>query len=219
MLPGEADPAVHLDGVGCDGAERVRAVGLRHRQIGEPVRFGPVERRGDVTCRRQRRLCLQQHVDTHVFDRLEAADGPAELIARPGVVGRHLHAVHCAPGLFGDQRHRCVIEGDVERGASGVSRTDESGRGAVQGDPGLPAGLVHGAQRRHFHPGGPAIYGENPGARIRFGLDINPVGSDSVQHVGLLTGHLPAFAGPCRGGVGVLGRTSGAGLGVGHRGD
>ena len=104
VLPGEADPAVHLDrGVG-DAPAGVGGVGLGHRG-GQRQRLGlGVGGPGGAVDGGARVLGLQQHLGAAVGDRLVGADRPAELLAVFGVLDRHLHRPLGDPGRLGGER-------------------------------------------------------------------------------------------------------------------
>jgi hypothetical protein len=91
---------VHLDVVGRNGDERIRAIGLPCSEIHKPAGLIGAEGRRDVPGRRQRRLGVQQHVGAHVLDRLETADRTPELEPGLGVIGGHPHRVQRAAGLL-----------------------------------------------------------------------------------------------------------------------
>ena len=109
VLPGEADPAEHLDAV----------LGVIHRVVQGHRRRG---RRGQrVLVRRlvrgPRRVPGQrggpvgpaEHPGAQVLDRLERADGPAELVPGPGVLGRGV----AAPAGHRGRLHRGQRRGQV----------------------------------------------------------------------------------------------------------
>ena len=83
-----------------------------------------------------------------MLDRLEAADGPAELNARLGVLDRGVEDVLGPPDLLGGQRHRSEIERLGQAGLSTAVDPDEHGGRVGELQPGLLARLVHGWQRR-----------------------------------------------------------------------
>ena len=69
---------------------------------------------------RPRPLEIDQHVGALVLDGLEAADPPAELFARAGVIGGDLEHPFAGADLFGrqhSQRHVDVAVDDVADGA------------------------------------------------------------------------------------------------------
>src|SRR5580700_3451451 len=114
MLPGEADAAVHLDGVPRDlrvgrGAVHLgQAGGQRHiLAIGG-------QRPEPVVGRRTGRLGLGEHVRAQVLDGLERADRPSELHPHPRVAGRHLYHPQGTSGLLGGQQDGGGIEDAAE---------------------------------------------------------------------------------------------------------
>ena len=64
-----------------------------------------VQRGGRVPHRRRRLLHGHQHVGQPVLDRLELADGPAELLAGPGVLGGDVKAPAGPSGRLGREDH------------------------------------------------------------------------------------------------------------------
>ena len=111
VLPGEADAAVELNvalGVEDLGTDRV---GGGHRR-GEPGAVQVVGASG-VPCRGRGLLRVDQHVRRVVLDRLEGADGAAELLAHLGVLDGHLQGGPAdADGLGGgeDAKHRARLD-------------------------------------------------------------------------------------------------------------
>ena len=166
-----------LDRGRCDEDEGVRTVGLCQREIGHPVRLTRVERRGDMAGGRVRRLRLQQHVDAHVLDCLEAADGTAELVADPGVVGGHLHGVHGTAGLLGDQCHCRIVECGLQCRLTRPRPADQPCGGSGQCQLTKFAGLVDRGQRCDRESRSRALNGENLCAGGMLGCDIEPFGS------------------------------------------
>jgi len=132
-----------------------------------------------------------------VLNGLEAADGPAELEARLGVVGRHLHHPHRATGLLTEQRNRGVVQCVLHCGATVLDRADQAGRGLVQAEPALFAGLVDGGQRADREALRVPVDGEHAGS----GQNVEPLGRRRVEHERLRTGQSPGLAVlGCRGG-------------------
>src|SRR6266498_3679469 len=78
VLPGEADAAVHLDGVAADLPRGVADVGLADGRGHGGVLGARVERPRRVVHGRVRVLRRHQHVRAAVTDGLEGADGLAE---------------------------------------------------------------------------------------------------------------------------------------------
>src|SRR5262249_60665372 len=91
-LPGEADAAVHLDGLPADEARRIAGPGLRRGAGERDVRIARVHAPGRAVDRGARRLDAQEHVGQPVLERLEGADRTVERGARVHVGERGLEA-------------------------------------------------------------------------------------------------------------------------------
>ena len=147
VLPGEADPAVHLDrGVG-NAPAGVGGVGLRHRGrqrqrlglgVGGPGRA--VDGGAGV-------LGLEQHLRAAVRDRLVGADRPAELLAVLGVLDRHLHRPLGDAGRLGGKRDAEPVEDGVVVGLGGRQRVLGGDPDAVEADRVEAAGDVDRGRR------------------------------------------------------------------------
>ena len=88
VLPGECDATVKLNVVLC--VEDLRTDRLRGGHRGSECGAVQVVAAGGVPRGGRGHLRVDQHVREMVFDRLERADGPAELLTHFCVVPRHL---------------------------------------------------------------------------------------------------------------------------------
>ena len=140
------------------------------------------------------RLDLEQHVGALVLDGLEAADGPAELDPRLGVLDRGVEHVLGPADLLGGQRHGGEVERLGEPGLGAAVGADQRGRRAGELEPGLLARLVHGRQRRAGEPGGVALHGEERDARAGAGRHEDEVGDVAVDDEHLVAVEDPAVA-------------------------
>ena len=183
VLPGEADPAVHLDrGVG-DAPAGVGGVGLGHRG-GQRQRLGlGVGGPGGAVDGRARVLGLEQHLRAAVGDRLVGADRPAELLAVLGVLDRHLHRPLGDPGRLGGER-------DAERGRRRAGSRPSAGQRVLGGDLDAveahrveAAGQVDRGLRRDGDAVGAAL--DQVAAAVGGG-DEEEVGARGVHHQHLL---------------------------------
>src|SRR5580658_7047405 len=108
MFPGEADAPVNLDVRRGDVEVSLRTVGLGEagdqRQIGGAVRRRP----GRAVSGGPGGLDLEQHVRTHVLDRLEAADRPTELMPDLCVRHRYVQATLRPADLLRSQREHAT---------------------------------------------------------------------------------------------------------------
>src|SRR5438552_9204527 len=144
-LPGEADPAVHLDRLTAHEARRVAGVRLRRGAGERRIRIARVEAPRRAVDGRARRLGLEQNVGQAVLERLEGADRAAEGL--PGLpVGdghleepRHDAEEHRARPHRRDQvdaleqagrpdQHRRVIEPDLAEALARVERRERRHR-------------------------------------------------------------------------------------------
>jgi len=136
VLPGVADATVHLhvlqrhaliSGQGVSDSHRGREIGLRAcRPCGVPRR-------------RDGELGVDEHVRAVVLDRLERADGPAELLTRCGVAGGQLGA--CAePPTASAAREAAAAARPRGRAPTNTSATGAS-RQLEHGD--RPHQLIH----------------------------------------------------------------------------
>jgi hypothetical protein len=73
------------------------------------------------------RLCLEQQIRGHVLDGLKAADRPAELDARLGIVDRLFQHLASAAHLFAGERHACHIECRGDRRPASAQLADRCG--------------------------------------------------------------------------------------------
>ena len=217
-LPGEAHPPVHLD------ARSRRWPGRPRRPAAwRPSPPGPPRGRGapgglglglgdSGSSARQAAACTAaratsartSHVGTHVLDRLEAADGPAELLALLGVGRRRGRATSAAmPDLErgGEHVRRRATMRRRPASATGspvgrrleapqrgerVQRRGHAGRTAGRAP--APGGAASSRGRR---PAGPAARRARPGARPRIGpgpppehADLGPPLGRSLDHPG-----------------------------------
>src|SRR5262245_60055166 len=85
-IPCEAEPTVELYALFCSEQERVARVRLRSTGEHLGARWVVFARRGCAHGEASRVLACDHHVHDGVLDRLEGADGTAELKARRGVV-------------------------------------------------------------------------------------------------------------------------------------
>src|ERR1700685_2145221 len=92
VFPGEADATVDLNGLRRDLAEDVRAIRLGQARGRRQVGFVEFRRPRRVVNHGGSRLDRYEHVRAAMFYRLEAADRPAELHPRPGVIDARLQA-------------------------------------------------------------------------------------------------------------------------------
>src|SRR5438034_301564 len=157
VFPGEADAAVHLDGVAADLARGVADVRLRHRGRERAVLGAAGERPRCVVGRRVRVLDLQQHLGALVADRLEGADRLAELLAHLRVLHGHVQAPargaqHLGGGADGAalEQERQGVRRQLRLGGDGraVERHLRDPRARVQGGQAVRA---VGARRRGLH--------------------------------------------------------------------
>src|SRR5438445_2727806 len=89
VLPGEADPAVHLDGAARRAGIRVAETRLGDARGAGMLARAMVERVRRVPHERARGLDLRHHLRRHVLERLERAELPAELLACLRILDRH----------------------------------------------------------------------------------------------------------------------------------
>ena len=185
MLPGEADAAVHLDGVPRDlrvgrGAVHLgQAGGQRHiLAIGG-------QRPEPVVGRRAGRLGLGEHVRAQVLDGLERADRPPELDPHPRVAGRHLHHPRSTSGLLGGQQDGGGIEDAAEYSPAVALVADQPGWRAREIQVRLLAGLVQGRHGHPRHPRRGSVHREQADASRRARADQDEVGDVAVRHVPL----------------------------------
>ncbi len=166
MLPGEPDPAVHLD-------VQVRILvrrgqcqgGCDRRGVGELITAAGAGARR-VPDRRRRELGRDEHVGAVMFHRLEHANRTAELLAYLGVFGGHLGT--CA-------RHSCGLSGQHCPGEVGQhlpSAWHDLGRRSVERHPGAPARRVEISGHLHRHAAITAVH------------DRDVIAGRDNQHVG-----------------------------------
>src|SRR5438552_8986024 len=114
VLPGEADPTVHLD-----GAARRAGVHVAETRLGDARGTGVlaramIERVRRVPHERPRGLDLRHHLRRHVLERLERADLPAELLARLRILDRHRERPLGATEAVGGDADRTEVEQALE---------------------------------------------------------------------------------------------------------
>jgi len=136
VLPGEPDPAVHLDvevGVADRGRHgQNRCDGRRIAELVAAADPGPP----GIPRGRRRQFGRYQHVRAMVLDRLEGRDRPAELLANLRVLGRLLR------GLGGDADGLRGEHGPGHIGQQPARARQHRRRRRVERDPGRPPALV-----------------------------------------------------------------------------
>ena len=176
VLEGEADAAEHLDAVLGDGHGAIEGDG--RSDVGGIVRL--VDRKvcsqggSDVPGHGGHRLGGLQHPGAQVLDRLERADGGAELLAHLGMVHRGVEAPLRQAGRFG----RCERDEDAAYSIAIHARQLHHLVGArAHADPPSAPGQID-AERRL---GAPAVStDQHPGSVVR-GRE-EPPGTDDVEH-------------------------------------
>src|SRR5712692_865189 len=128
-LPGEADAAVHLDGVPAHLAR-----GLAHERLADGGGHGRVlragaERPGRVVDGGVRLLDLEQHLGTAVADGLEGADELAELLAHLRVAHAHVETAARRPQHLRGGADRRAAEQPLQHRAGAARLAHQRVRG------------------------------------------------------------------------------------------
>jgi len=116
-----------------------------------------------------------------VLDGLEAADGPAELNARLGVLDRRVEHVLGATDLLGGQSHGGEVERLGQTGLGAAVDADQNGGGVGELQAGLLARLVHCRQRCARQARRVTLHSEERDAGGRAGGDDDEVGHVAVD--------------------------------------
>ena len=109
VFPGDSDTAEHLNAVLGVGLRGVDPGGRGHRRGDRQLPFvgiGHTALAAVCVGGHRRLLGTQQHLGTHVLDRLEAADRLAELLAHLRILRRGLQRPAGQPGRLGRQHGR-----------------------------------------------------------------------------------------------------------------
>ncbi len=123
VLPGDADAAEHLDavlGVGLAALDAGRPQATAAAMENCVVVAGATAARATSAAATDDLLRAQQHLGAHVLDRLEAADGLAELLAHLGVVIRRLQRPPRQPAASAARRRRQVLHAPARRVGNAV---------------------------------------------------------------------------------------------------
>ncbi len=140
MLPGEPDPAVHLEAGRHDPAPGVGAPHLGRRRRARRVAVAGPHRPGRVVRRGSHALDVDEHVGAAVLDGLEAADGLTELDPVLGVLGGHLEDAGRGPQHLAAQGGG----GAVQERPGRLGAAQRQGGAVVQVEPAERPGAVHG---------------------------------------------------------------------------
>ena len=143
VLPGEAHAAMQLNGLCCQGVERIRAPGLGDGGVGRQIlRVIP----GDALQAGTSHLDLDQRIGHTVLNRLEAADLAIELSTQLDVLEGHVEAVLSTAELIRTNGEQADVESalDGNQAGSAGGEADRCCRG--EGDSGRRATEVQGGQ-------------------------------------------------------------------------
>jgi hypothetical protein len=185
-LPGEADAPVGLDRVPGDLHGPIAHVGLRDGRHARRLVRNVVEGVGGVPHETPRRLDVEGHVHELVLERLEVADGDAELLAGLGVLDAHVHEPPGGAEGIGGEQDECRVAQPRRRGrpfGQGLAR------GLAEHDGVEGPHAVDALEAVHVHAAGLALHQGESGAG---GADHDQVGVAGVGHVGPGAGELGA---------------------------
>ena len=186
VLPGESDPAVHLN-----VQFRVARVG-RKRQCRSRSRRQPElllvlgRGAGGVPHRSDARLAGHQHVRAVVLDRLERGDGPAKLLAHLGVLDGGVDAVRSSPDRLGGQQRPRPRQCRVVGSRQDVVVADAD---LLQADPSGAAGRIQVLRHLDGDAGAAALDHQH----VVTGRDQQQVAESRAEHdAGVTVGHAVA---------------------------
>jgi len=195
VLPGEADPAVQLDGVRRRGEVRPGDQHPRGGRVPREVGRALVRAAGRRAQRRVTELPGRLHVRQPVLDPLERADRAAERDADLRVLGGRLQAgAHAAELLRRDRQVR-EVRREAER--RGRVACQPGARHAVQPDPRQGPAVVQAWQRRDLKTRRPRRDLEEHRGAARDGGNEQDVSLCRVEHGRYLPGQHVAV-GACR---------------------
>ncbi len=187
VLPGLcADAAVDLDVLGGHVEVGFRGVRLHQRGQHRDLRRVLRHRGGRVADRRPERLDLEQQVGAAVLDRLEAADGPPELMPDLRVLHGHVQGPLRTAELLGGQRDRGHVEGAVQHRDGIAGRPDQGTGHPGELQPGQLPGLVQRGQRGPAEAGGVCFDREQRQPGVGGRDDEDQPGRPAVEHEALV---------------------------------